>query len=285
MNKETLRIVREYSIITVGIMLFVLGWGAFVIPSNISGGGVSGISILVYQVTGIPVSYTYLLANVALLAVGIRHVGKAYGLKIVYGVLLGSIMFWLVQQFITEPVVDERFMAAIIGGVISGIGAAMVLAQGGSLGGTDILATIIMKYRNASPGKLLLYMDMVIIGASFFVFRSPTAIVYASVVMVSMTYVVDSVLTGRNASVQLFIFSNNFEPIAKRIEKEVDRGLTILDGTGWYSQEKKKIIMVIVRKSEYSRVLSIAKHEDPDAFVSVANVVGVYGQGFDQIKN
>ncbi|BDD02658.1 membrane protein [Aureibacter tunicatorum] len=279
-----MKILKSYGLITLGVFIYTLGWAAFIIPSKISGGGVSGAATLVYQSTGVPVWITYMLVNIVLLLFGIRALGKQYGVKIVYGASVTTFFFSLLQANISEPVVHEAFMAAVIGGVMSGIGVGLILMEGGSLGGTDIIASIIVKYKNYSPGKILLILDMSVILASYFVFHSVEAIVYAGVVMGVMSYVIDLMLTGRNASVQIFIFSEKHETIAKRICDETMRGVTILDGKGWYSKEEKKIIMLMVRKKEYTQILRIAKNEDSEAFISVASVMGVYGRGFDAIK-
>ncbi|MCG8475173.1 MAG: YitT family protein [Cytophagales bacterium] len=279
-----LKVIKEYSLICLGIVMFVIGWTAFIIPSNISGGGVSGISTVVFQLTGIPVAFSYLGINLFLLVLGVNQLGRSYGLKVLFGVALSSLLFWAAQRAITEPVVSDLFMAAIIGGAIAGAGVGIILAQGGSLGGTDIISSIVAAKRHIAQGRLLLYMDMVIIGATYFISYKLESIMYASVVMFAMTYMVDQVLTGRNASIQMFIFSKNHERIALRIQKEVNRGMTILDAHGWYSKEQKKVIMIIMRRSEYVQVLSIAKKEDPNAFISIGSVMGVFGEGFEKIK-
>ena len=160
----------------------------------------------------------------------------------------------------------------------------IVFSQGGSTGGTDIIAMIINKYRNISPGKVILYADVLIISSSFLIFKSIEKIVYGYVTMAITAYTIDLILTGTKRTVQLFIFSKMHELIADRVASEMNRGITVIDGTGWYTKTNSKILMVLVKKQESNMLLRMIKEIDPEAFVSVNSVMGVYGRGFDRIK-
>lgn len=284
--------VKRYVLITIGLLIFALGWTAFIIPSNITGGGVTGISAIIYYMSGnvIPVAYTYFIINIGLLAIALKVLGKSFGIKTIYGIVVSSIFFFFLQKYITEPVVKERFMAAIVGGVMSGGGIALTFTQGGSSGGTDIIALIINKYRNYSPGSLILMMDVVIIGSSFFVWtEKPIAeriemLMYGGVMMAVVAYTIDMVVTGASKSLQLFIFSTKFEAIANRITQEQMRGVTVMDGVGWHSKKDQKVLVTMIRKSESAAIYKIIKQEDPEAFMSVSSVMGVFGKGFDLMK-
>jgi len=290
-NKAFLE-VKRYMLITFGLLIYALGWTAFIIPSNITGGGVTGISTVIYFMSGnvIPVAYSYFIINIGLLAIALKILGKSFGIKTVFGIVVSSIFFLFLQKYITEPVVKERFMAAIIGGVMSGSGIALTFTQGGSSGGTDIIALIINKYRNYSPGSLILIMDIIIIGSSFFVWTDkPMAdrietLMYGGVMMAVVAYSIDMVVTGASKSLQLFVFSTKYEAIAERITKEKNRGVTVMDGVGWHSKKDQKVLVIMIRKAESSGIYSIIKQEDPEAFMSVSSVMGVYGKGFDLMK-
>jgi len=290
-NKAFLE-VKRYMLITFGLLIYALGWTAFIIPSNITGGGVTGISTVIYFMSGnvIPVAYSYFIINIGLLAIALKILGKSFGIKTVFGIVVSSIFFFFLQKYITEPVVKERFMAAIIGGVMSGSGIALTFTQGGSSGGTDIIALIINKYRNYSPGSLILIMDIIIIGSSFFVWTDkPMAdrietLMYGGVMMAVVAYSIDMVVTGASKSLQLFVFSTKYEAIAERITKEKNRGVTVMDGVGWHSKKDQKVLVIMIRKAESSGIYSIIKQEDPEAFMSVSSVMGVYGKGFDLMK-
>lgn len=279
-----LQILKTYSIITLGLFINAIAWTAFLIPSEIVGGGVTGASALLYYATDFPVAASFLMVNAVLIVLGIKNLGFGFGVKTIYGIVVLSIFLAILQPLITEPIVSERFMAAIIGGILGGASVGLVFTQGGSTGGTDIIAMIINKYRNISHGRLILYMDLVIISSSYLLFQSIETMVYGYVTMAVASYSIDMLLMGHRRSVQLFIFSRFPEQIAERIASELGRGVTLLHGRGWYSKEEGQVLVVVVRRYETSAVFRTIKDIDPKAFISVANVMGVYGQGFDQIR-
>ncbi len=286
-NKERTPIwnsIKSYAIITLGLFVNALAWTAFIIPSEIVGGGVTGLSTLIFYATGFPVGVTFFLINIVLIILGIKSLGLSFGIRTMYGVAVLSLFLGFLQQYITEPVVDDRFMSAIIGGIMGGASVGLVFSQGGSTGGTDIIAMIINKYRNISPGKLILYMDVIIISSSYFLFQSLEVLVYGFVVMSVASYAIDMVLMGHRQSVQMFIFSKKHDIIAEQIANDINRGVTLLNGKGWYSKEESNIIMVVVRRYESNQIFRTIKQVDPDAFISITNVMGVFGKGFDPIK-
>jgi uncharacterized membrane-anchored protein YitT (DUF2179 family) len=276
--------VKSYAIITLGLFINALAWTAFIIPSKIVGGGITGLSTLIFYASGFPVGVTFFIINIFLIMIGIKSLGLSFGIRTIYGSVVISLFLGILQQYITEPVVTDRFMAAIIGGIMGGASVGLVFSQGGSTGGTDIIAMIINKYRNISPGKLILYMDVLVISSSYIIFQSLEVLVYGFVVMGVASYAIDMVLMGHRQSVQLFIFSKKHDVIAEQIANEIGRGVTLLNGKGWYSKSESFVLMVVVRRSESNNVFRTIKQIDPDAFISVANVMGVYGKGFDPIR-
>lgn len=275
---------KTYAIITFGLILYSLAWTSFLLPNQITGGGISGLSAVIYYATGFPVGVSVLLINVVLVAFSMRSVGFGFGIKTIYGVVALSILLSIFQYWIKDPIVTDRFMASVIGGILAGIGIGIVFTQGGSTGGTDIIAMVITKSRNISPGRIIMYCDVLIIASSYIVFHSLEIMVYGYVTMVVVSYVIDFVLAGSRQSFQVFVFTKKHDQIANRIVNELKRGVTLLDGEGWYSKEPMKIIMVLVRKNESSELLRIIKQEDPQAFISMGSVMGVYGKGFERIK-
>jgi len=290
-TKLILKNARMYTIIVFGLFLYALSWTAFLLPHKITGGGVSGIGAIVYYATGIPMGYTYLLINVGLILIAIKMLGANFGVKTIIGVLAGAFLLGLLQSLIKEPVVADKFLSAIIGGGLAGVGLGIIFTQGGSTGGTDIIAMIINKYKNVSPGRVILYCDVFIIGSSFFVLLDMTAahrietIVYGYVAMAVTAYAIDAVLSGSKQSVQIFIFSKNYSEIADRITNEIGRGVTIIDGKGWYTKEEQKVLITMVRKFESNDVFKVVKELDPDAFITTASVMGVFGKGFERIRS
>lgn len=276
--------IEDYVIITVGLLMFSLAWTLFIIPAQITGGGVSGIGAVLFYATGIPVGITYFLVNIFLVAVAIKVLGASFGIKTIYSMSVVSIALTFSQQLVSAPIVDDTFLSAVLGGILSGVGLGIVFSKGGSTGGTDIIAAIVSKYRNVSPGRVIMYCDVIIIASSFFVLKSVDKMVYGFVTMGVVSYSLDAVLSGANRSAQMFIFSRKWDEIADFINQQRYRGVTILDGVGWYTKENVKVVVSVVRKRETGAIFRKIKEIDPDAFISMGSVMGVYGQGFDQLK-
>ncbi|MDY0199007.1 MAG: YitT family protein [Tenuifilaceae bacterium] len=285
------KVAKTYSIIVFGLFLYSLSWTAFILPHQITGGGVSGIGALLYYATGFPVGYSFFLLNAILILLAIKILGASFGLKTIIAVIVASVILSVMQPLITIPIVEDKFLSAIIAGILSGVGLGIIFTQGGSTGGTDIIAMIVNKYRNISPGKVIMLCDVFIIGSSFLVLtdlipvKRIETIVYGYVSVAITGYVIDAVLSGSRQSVQMFIFSKKFNEIADGITERVKRGVTVIDGVGWYTKENQKVVITLVRKHEVSDIYKIIKEIDHDAFVSVANVMGVYGQGFERIRS
>jgi uncharacterized membrane-anchored protein YitT (DUF2179 family) len=279
---------KEYIFIAFGLFLYAGAWKAFLLPHQITGGGVTGIGALVYYATGIPISMTYFSINAVLLLIAVKSIGLKFSLRTIYGVAILTVFFSILPQAPVGTFVGEKedFMACIIGGLLSGVGIGIVFLSNGSSGGTDIIAKVVNKYRNITLGRILLYCDVLIISSSYFLeIGSIERIVYGLTALTVTTLSVDMVINGVRQSVQFFIFSKEYEQIATRINTEVRRGVTILDGMGWYSKEPVKVITVIARKNESVKIFRIVKDIDPNAFISQSSAIGVYGEGFDVIKS
>lgn len=295
-TKRIFTVIKEYLIITLGLLCYTAGWVIFVIPHGMVGGGVSGMGALIYYATGFPVSYSYFLINIVLLLIALKVLGKGFGFKTVFAVVIASVFFKILPELIPETFIQEiaisngKLMSAIIGGAISGVGIALTFSQGGSTGGTDIVALMITKYRNVSPGKIILYIDIFIIASSILLPNDLNMgakfanVVYGYIITGLCASTLDLLLSGMKQSIQMFIFSKNYASIADRITNELRRGVTVLDGQGWFSKQNGKVLLVIAKKTDMNYIYKIVKDEDKDAFMSEGSVRGVYGQGFDQIK-
>ncbi|HOJ66718.1 MAG TPA: YitT family protein [Paludibacteraceae bacterium] len=287
-TKKNWIFIRQYILITIGLFMYAAAWKGFLLPHQITGGGVTGIGAIVYYATGVPIFITYFVINALLIAVALRIIGFQFSLRTIYGVAMITLFFAVLPQADPGTFVapNDNFMACLLGGLISGTGLGIVFLNNGSSGGTDIIAKIVNKYYNITLGRILLYCDVLIICSSyFFEFGTIEKIVYGLTNMAISNLAIDMVINGVRQSVQFFIFSKEYEQIANRINTEVHRGVTILDGTGWYSQQPVKVITVIARKNESSMIFRIVKEIDPDAFVSQSSVIAVYGKGFDVIKS
>ena len=301
-KKSFWRSIKEYLVITIGLVSYVLGWTLFLVPNNLIGGGVTGIASIVQYATGIKIGYTYFVVNVGLLIAALFVLGKGFGGKTVYAIILASLGMNVMQAVIPEDIVtilatdNGKLMSTIMGGILAGAGMGMTMSQGGSTGGTDIIALIVNKYRNVSPGRMILFMDVAIILSSLLVpsYTSDgtlmpwadkiTTVVYGFILVVIVSTVLDLYLSGSRQSVQLFILSQKFDQIADAITNDLHRGVTVLDGKGWYTKNDVKVVMVITRKTDLNVLLKYINAIDSNAFVSVSSVTGVYGKGFDTIK-
>lgn len=286
-TQENRDILREYVYITIGLFLYAVAWKGFLLPHQITGGGVTGISAILLYAANIPISITYFAINFILLAIAIRTIGWSFCIRTIYGVSLITVFFTFLPQAAPGTFVSptDNFMACVIGGLLYGAGIGIVFLGNGSTGGTDIIAKVVNKYRNITLGRVMLYCDILIICSSnLFKFGRIETIVYGLCALAIATLAVDMVINGVRQSVQFFIFSKQYEQIANRINVDPDRGVTILEGMGWYSKQPVKVITVIARKNESAKIFRIVKEIDPKAFISQSSAIGVYGEGFDTIK-
>jgi len=295
-------LVKEYGLVTVGVIAYALGWSIFLLPNNLIGGGVSGFASILYYATGIPMGITYLVLNVVLLIIGTRMLGTGFGGKTIYAIITTSIMLSIMPNVIPTDFIHEfaisngKLICTIIGGVIAGFGIGLSISQGGSTGGTDIVALLWCKYNPASPGRVILIVDVVIILSSLLFpsytdagealgFSEKLAIVVYGLIQVTVCgYAVDLYLSGSKQSVQAFIFTKKVEEMADAIAFGMKRGVTVLNAKGWYTKEDREVLMVVTRKADLNILLRYVKSIDADAFLSVSSVMDVYGQGFDTIK-
>lgn len=278
---------RDYFNITLGLVLYALGLIAFVKPAGVVTGGLAGVALLVeYGTNGaIQLQYTYFAVNLVLLLVALKIIGVKFLIKTIYGVVVLTLLISLFQTIITKPIVaGEPLMSALIGGLFCGAGVGLVFNSNGSTGGTDIVVAVINKYRNIAFGRAMMFIDFAIISSSFFVMHDAIKVVHGLIVMGIMTYTVDMVINGVRQSVQFMIFSDKYAIIADAINHELRRGCTVLDGTGWYSKEPKKVIVLLARNTEAAQIFRMIRAIDEKAFISQSVVRGVWGQGFDPIN-
>lgn len=300
--------VKSYVIMTLGLLLYALGWIIFVIPNNMVGGGVTGIGAILLYAFNIPVSVSFFVINLVLLLIALKVLGKGFGMKTVYAIIVTSLFYEVVPPLIPEIFIEEiaisngKLLSAIFGGVCAGLGIGISFSQGGSTGGTDIVALMIVKYRNVSAGRVILLLDIFIIASSLLLppaeIKDATGavigveswgerfatILYGYIVIGACSYSVDMFISGTKQSLQIFIFSKKYAELADAITSQTGRGVTLIDGQGWYTKQQSKIVMVVMRKDDMSLLYRMIREIDRDAFLSVGSVSGVYGKGFDEIK-
>ena len=284
-TKKYLDYAKDYVMITLGLFCYAFGFTAFILPEKIVIGSVTGLSSLIHFWLGWNVAATYYVINIILLAIAFRSVGKQFVLRTIIGATISTIFIGVLQPMFTTPIVEQQtFMNVILGAALCGIGLGVVFTHNGSTGGTDIIAAMVAKYSTVSFGRTMMYCDVGIICSSYFLFHSIDKIVYGLIFMLIYSVAADRVINNTRQSVQFQIISKKWQEIADNIIKEAHRGCTILDGTGWYTKDAVKIVMVMCRKHESVNIFRIIKQTDREAIITQSNVNGVYGFGFDELK-
>lgn len=298
-HKLILKEVQDYVFITLGLLLYSFGFTVFLMPYEIVTGGVTGISAIVFYATGFQIEYTYLLINIVLLAVGLHILGWKFLSKTIFAIFMLSFLLGLFQTLLPRNEAGEfvkilgegqNFMSLILGCTMTGASLAIVFLNNGSTGGTDIIAASVNKFHNVSLGTVLAMLDFIIIGSCLLIPQFGTMLERAHMVvfglcsMVIENYMLDLLMNRQRQSVQFMIFSNKWQEIANAISTNLDHGVTILDGHGWYTGRDRKVLCILAKKSESNLIFRIIKQIDPQAFVSQSAVIGVFGEGFDRIK-
>ncbi|MBP3726487.1 MAG: YitT family protein [Bacteroidaceae bacterium] len=294
LNKKDwlLREAKDYLFITLGLSLYAVGWTVFLLPYEIVSGGVTGVSAIIYYATGFPIGYSFFLINAALLIMALRILGFKFMTKTIYAIFMASLMLTVARTLVVDDSGNliqilgpgQEFMSIIIGCSLIGMSLAIVFLHNGSTGGTDIIAACINKYKPISLGRILIVVDLIIIGSSYFVFHDPKKLVFGFCTLIVCDLMVDYVMNARRESVQFLIFSKKWNEVADALGNAMHRGITLLDGKGWYTGDDTKVICLVTKRRESVNVFRIIKLVDPDAFVSQSSVIGVYGKGFDKIK-
>ena len=291
--------VKDYFFITLGIMLYTISFTVFLMPYQIVAGGVTGLSAIIYYATGFHVQNTYIIINLSLLVVALKVLGFKFLFKTIYAIFLLYFLLIVAQDIIPKqpngmPIKllgeGQDFMSMIIGCVITGVAPSTVFLHNGSTGGTDIIAASVNKYHNVSLGTVLIAVDFCIIGSCMFFpqfgsyLERAHKVMFGLCVMTLENFSLDYIMNARRESVQFMIFSRKYQEIANAIGIETGHGVTILDGHGWYTGQEVKVLCILAKKRESTDIFRLIKLIDPNAFVSQSSVVGVYGEGFDEMK-
>ena len=298
-HKLIFKEVEDYFFITLGLVLYTIAFTVFLMPYQIVAGGVTGLSAIIYYATGFHLENTYIMINGVLLLVALKILGFKFMMKTIYAIFALYFLLVFAQEII--PVQEnglpikilgegQDFMSMIIGCVITGIALATVFLHNGSTGGTDIIAASVNKYHNVSLGSVLIAVDFCIIGSCMFFpqfgdyIERAHKVMFGFCVMALENFVLDYVMNARRESVQFMIFTRKWQEIANASGTETKHGVTILDGHGWYTGKEVKVLCILARKNESINMFRLIKMIDPNAFVSQSAVIGVYGEGFDEMK-
>ncbi|MBR3775485.1 MAG: YitT family protein [Alistipes sp.] len=291
-SKSVTTHIKEYLIMTLGMCIYSFGWIGCVLPAKSTSGAASGLAIVISTALQntmgweIKIGTIVLVINVVLLIIAGLTLGWKFGIKTIYCIIALSMSMNMWQDIL--PADDflhiDRFLSMVVGGVVTGIGVAMALMQGGSAGGTDIVAMIINKFRAISYGRVIFVLDLMIIASSLLVGFTIDAAIYGYIMTLVFGYTVDMILAGNKQSSQIFIISPKYEEITWVLNHELNRGATLIEGEGGYTHKHTKMIMVVCNNRETPAVMKHVREIDPNAFMTVASVMGVYGQGFQPIK-
>ena len=291
---------KDYFFITLGLILYTISFTVFLMPYQIVAGGVTGLSAIIYYATGFHLENTYIIINGVLRVVALKILGFKFLMKTIYAIFTLYFLLMIAQDLIPKQEnglpfklmgEGQDFMSMIIGCVMTGIALATVFMNNGSTGGTDIIAASVNKYHsNVSLGSVLIAADFCIIGSCMFFPQFGTymerahKVMFGFCVMAMENYVLDYVMNARRQSVQFMIFTKKWQEIANAIGTHMNHGVTILDGHGWYTGHEMKVLCILAKKNESINIFRLIKMIDPQAFVSQSSVIGVYGEGFDEMR-
>ena len=279
---------KDIFMLFTGVLCCAVGYTAFILPEKVVMGGVSGLSALIFYATGFPPGYSIWLLNFLMLGIAIKTLSRKFIYRTFIGVTMLAVVVAVLQPFFAaHPVItagEDKFMHVLIGGLMGGIGLGVIYSHNGSTGGTDILMAILNKYFRMSFGRAMQFIDFTIITSSYLLFHSVELIVYGAVFTLVASYMCDYIVNGARQTVQFIIISKHYKEIADVINKSVHRGVTLVEGKGWYSQKEVDILIVMARRYESQDIFRCIKKIDPDALVSQTNCQGIFGEGFDTFK-
>ena len=287
-QNKVLSVIWDYFLLSLGTLLYCMGWTSFLIPNGIASGGLTGLCTIIQFGTGIPIGMSFPIINVLLLCIGFAFLGKAFGFKTIYVIILSSALFKVLPenfQFLEVTNIPDQILVALVGASMESVGIGLVLLRGGSTGGTDIVAMIVNKFWPVSPGRVYMITDIFIISTMLLVpEKGIVDMIYGYVVMIVFSFGVDFVLLGNKSSVQILVFSSKYAEIADHMINNVHRGVTALQSVGWYSQTEGKVLLIISRKHQMNDVINEVRSIDKKASISVSSASSVYGEGFEEIK-
>ncbi len=293
--KKISSVLWDYCVLSIGTLLYCLAWTSFLIPNGIASGGLTGACTILNFATGIPVSTSFIIANVFLLLMGFLILGNAFGFKTIYAIGLSTVLLRYLPEchmLLATPdnpflyVGDNnRILIPVIGGLMEAIGISMIFKKGGSTGGTDVIALIVNKFWPVSPGKVYMFLDLIII-ATILLLPNMTVkdLLFGYITMFVFSFSLDALIMGTKTSMQVLIFTDKEPEMSHYILNRMNRGVTVLKAIGGYSREEKNVLLIIIRKTQLHDLTKVIKKIDKDAFVSISQASDVYGRGFEEIK-
>ncbi|MEW5762337.1 MAG: YitT family protein [Bacillota bacterium] len=275
--------IREYVVLSTGVMLTALGLDLFLVPNRIAAGGVGGIATILHHLFGLPVGAVMLALNVPLFAWGIYRLGFTYGFRSLIGAVALSVAVDALALFLPAPTRDP-LLASLYGGVLVGAGLGLVFRAKGTTGGTDFAAAILRSYLGVNVGQILMVIDGLIVLAAGFAFRSAELAMYALITIFLTAWLIDLVQEGFSFAKAFLIISRHQEQIARAVLRDLERGATVWRARGAYTGEERDVLFTVVNRAEVTRLKDLVYGIDPRAFIVLADVHEVLGEGFKEYR-
>lgn len=279
-----LRWLKEYLGVTIGVLLTAVGLDAFLVPAKIAAGGLSGVATILYHIANLPVGLTMLLMNVPLFVWSIIRLGWRFTVNSVYGTIALSVFVDLLAPYL-PLLTEDLLLASLYGGVLMGIGLGLVFRFNGTTGGTELLAAILRSYTGTNIGLLLFIIDGLVVIWAGIVFRSAELAMYALVTIFLTAWIIDLVIEGFSTAKAFMIVTKKADAISAAIIKDLDRSATAWKAKGMYTGKEQEVLISVVGRAEVTRLKDIVKKEDPAAFIILADVHEVLGEGFKELRN
>lgn len=280
MKTKLKSIITQYLLISLGSAVYAAAVSLFLDPNEIIPGGFTGVAMIIgYFVPGVQTGTMVFLLNVPIVILGIFRFGFKFLSSTIYSVALSSILMNLLAP--VGPLTRDPLLACIAGGCLVAIGLHLVLTQGATTGGTDIIVKLLRtKFRGISAGKMFIMVDGMVVLCAALVTRNVDSGLYAAMCIITLSVVMDTILNGSNEAKMILLISDKYEEVTKRLMTEIDAGATLLDGTGAYSGKEKKVLLCVVKKTMITRALKIIKAVDDQSFAIVTTANEVFGEGY-----
>ncbi len=271
--------IKETIEIVIGCILMAAGTSLFLLPNQLSSGGFAGISTIVYYLFGLPLGTTMLILNIPLIILTIIRVGKETAIKGIIGTIVLSVFIDILEKF--GALTEDRLLACIYGGILIGLGTAIVLKANASTGGTDLLTYIIRSYKpHYRASNLIVIIDIAIVVLNVIFFREIEIGLYSAIAIYLSGKMIDVVFEGIYFTKTMFIVSSKYKEIAQEIGQKLDRGSTAVYAKGMYTREKKMMLWCVASRGEVAKIKQIAQEIDPRSFIVISSAREVWGKGF-----
>lgn len=270
---------KDFILMIIGSLFLSIGTSFFLLPNQLSSGGFTGITTVIYYLFKFPMGTAMIMLNIPLFIIALFKLGRKFFIKSIIGTGLLSLFLNIFEGI--EPATTDRLLASIYGGIIIGIGTAIILKANGSTGGSDLLGNIISKFKpTAKIGNIIIIIDIIIVGINTIFFKEIEVALYSAIAIYLSGQMIDIIFEGTNFTKMMFIVSNKYEEIAKQIGQKIERGSTGIYAKGMYNEEEKIILWCVASRKEISRIKQIARKIDPESFLVISNSREVLGYGF-----